>query len=122
MKTFYRIVFSMILVQTISLSNANAQVRSILPDNTFGTGGLVLNKINADFTAAPCGMDVQADGKIIQGISGAHYPAVRRFFANGALDTTFGVKGIRGASLCYGEACSSTSRRENAGLFRPYFE
>lgn len=36
---------------------------------------------------------MQADGKIIQGISGAHYPAVRRFFANGALDTTFGVKG-----------------------------
>jgi uncharacterized delta-60 repeat protein len=93
MKRFYRLVISVVLATMFSLSASFAQVRSILPDNTFGTAGLVLNKINAEYTGTPYGMDVQADGKIIQGVSGTQFPAVRRFFANGAIDTTFGVKG-----------------------------
>lgn len=82
-----------ILAVLLITTNIFSQVRSILPDSSFGTSGVLLNSLNATYTSTPYGMDVQTDGKIVQGVKGTQYPAVRRFFANGMLDTTFGVKG-----------------------------
>ncbi len=72
---------------------AHAQVRSIQADSSFGTSGLVISTLNTSYIATPSGMDVQTDGKIVQGIKGTQYPAVRRFLADGTLDVTFGVNG-----------------------------
>ena len=84
------IILSAVLILT---TNVFSQVRSILPDSSFGSSGVLLNSLDATYTGTPYGMDVQTDGKIVQGVKGTQYPAVRRFFANGMLDTTFGVKG-----------------------------
>ncbi len=82
-----------ILAVLLITTNVFAQMKSILPDSSFGIGGVLLNSFNATYTGTPYGMDVQTDGKIVQGVKGIQYPAVRRFFANGTLDTTFGVNG-----------------------------
>ena len=82
-----------ILLQIFNIPSTHAQVRSMVPDTSFGTGGVLLNILNATYTGTPYGMDIQTDGKIIQGVKGTQFPAVRRFFADGMLDTTFGVKG-----------------------------
>ena len=92
MKTFTRFVIITILVQIFSLIVTHAQVRSILPDNSFGTAGVVFNNYSAARIILPGGIDTQADGKIVESVGGI-FPAVRRFFSNGTLDVDFGVGG-----------------------------
>jgi uncharacterized delta-60 repeat protein len=67
-------------------------------DATFGVGGTVLSPLTM------VGYDreivIQKDGKIIVGATSASAPVLMRFAADGAVDTSYGTKGI--ASLSNG--------------------
>jgi uncharacterized delta-60 repeat protein len=94
MKLFTRLTFTIIAIIFLAFNSARAQSHTIAPDTTFGTGGVVFNPYNVAYRNPPVAMDVQSTGKIIQAIqSNAQILALRRYTANGLLDSTFGTNG-----------------------------
>jgi uncharacterized delta-60 repeat protein len=93
MKLFTRLALTLIVIHLLNISS-NAQVRSIVPDSTFGINGFVSNPYNAAYTSPPLAMDVQSSGKIIQAIvSNTSIVSLRRYTSDGMLDSTFGTNG-----------------------------
>lgn len=81
-------------------------------DNTFGTGGIVIQNINKQNTTAANDLLLQPDGKIVAAgsylaSSGLTNFLVMRFNTNGTMDNTFAGNGRAGISFNYN--CGATS-------------
>ena len=70
------------------------------PDASFGDGGFVCGRFEADAEAMASSVQLLADGRIL--LFGLHYlddehtlPGVARFDANGRLDPSFGERGVK---------------------------